>query len=406
MVSTRWFKFWNRDNDKKEIIHNNEIKKLRLEKHNIKYLILGSFFVVLSGIFVEFFLPLFLKNEGLNILQIGSLLTIGLALGTLFLTIIFSSIQRKIKLKKGLDYSSLFAFFTSFILFVTVSNIGIIFSAIGQKLKDITFTVSRDVTLHNNTRGGTRRLASSQFLIIISLAFIIGLALSVLLVLNFGFIITFLIFSLLSFPAYFYFNRIKEDTRFKPRLDYKLPKVGKKLKLFLFAGILYQFALSASFVLVITFLVTDLLVNPIFISFLGSTIILGELEWLAIIFIGLYVSMTVSTMVTRKHLSKFNLIATTILGMSILMVSALVVIVSQNVYFLLGAMILEGIGAGIWVPSHEAYYWKETKPSLREKVAGYYWGWSGFFKAIGPLAGGFIVVVFGILSPFLVKAIT
>lgn len=68
-------------------------------------------------------------------------------------------------------------------------------------------------------------------------------------------------------------------------------------------------------------------------------------------------------------------------------------------------MILEGIGAGIWSPSHEAYYWKNTKPSLRETVVGYYWGWLGFFKTIGPLAGGFIVVAFNsFLAPFVLKA--
>jgi MFS family permease len=68
-------------------------------------------------------------------------------------------------------------------------------------------------------------------------------------------------------------------------------------------------------------------------------------------------------------------------------------------------MVLEGIGAGIWVPSKSAIYWKLTGKESRENVSGYLFGWKEITSIIGPLVGGFLATYLGILSPFYFKAI-
>ena len=119
---------------------------------------------------------------------------------------------------------------------------------------------------------------------------------------------------------------------------YKLPKISLNLKLVLFSEILYWLGLAASFTLVITFLVTD--------TFTGS------ISWIAFLFIGLYFSMIISTLLADKYLDKSSLLLTSIIGMFILLLSAVVVIFSTNLYWVLCAMVLEGIGAGICQDNH------------------------------------------------------
>jgi len=287
-------------------------KREGLEYINIGNLIFGSFFIIFSAVLVDFFLPFFLRDLGLSILEIGAYLTIGLALGTMFMTILFSQIQRNIALRSGLNYSTVFGFITSFVLYILPNTFGAILSSFSLKLRDITFDVSRDVTFHHNTREGTRRIVSSNYLIIQSIGFVLGLLFSLAFIKTLGFRNTFLIFAFLALPAFLIFSKIKEGTRFRPKINYKQPPVSRKLKLFLFSGIIYNFALSASFVLVITFLVTDYFSNSI--------------EWIAYLYVGLYVSMGISSFITKKFLDKFSFIATAIFGMFIIFCSAIVII--------------------------------------------------------------------------------
>jgi len=149
-------------------------------------------------------------------------------------------------------------------------------------------------------------------------------------------IILFLIFSLFTIPLFFIFFSLDDKTRFKPK-EITSIKIPSKLKVVLFAELLYWFAMASSFALVITFLVTD---------YFGSSIF-----WIGVLFFGLYFSIVVTTFITKKYFERKDLFISAILGMILLFLSALVVIISKNLYTVLFAMILEGIGAAIWVPS-------------------------------------------------------
>jgi len=121
-------------------------------------------------------------------------------------------------------------------------------------------------------------------------------------------------------------------------------------------------------------------------------------------FIALYTSITITTLLSHKFLEKKDLTKTSIIGMFILLLSAVVIIISTNIWIVLGAFILEGIGAGIWTPSKQALVWKLTQKENREKVSGYVNGSRGFVSAISPLVGGLLVTAGGILAPFYFKA--
>jgi MFS family permease len=227
-------------------------------------------------------------------------------------------------------------------------------------------------------------------LIFDSSGIIIGLAISILLISYIGFRSSLIFFSLVSFAGIIFYLKIKDDTRFKPNKIKKL-KINKKIKLLAFAENSYWLALASSFVLVITFLLTE---------YFSSSII-----WIAILFGTLNLTIVMSTLFTKTYISKFNYLKTSIFGVVLLFFSAIIIIYSTNIYFLLTAMILEGIGAGIWVPSKTAYLWKQISKEQRETVSAYVNGWRTFVGSIGPLVGGILVTYFGILSPFFFKAI-
>ncbi len=367
------------------------MNKTKLKKRNINLILFGSFFIVLSEILVAFFLPFYLKEGGLNILEIGALLTFGMAIGHFVITYGFSKLQKRLKLKSTLLLSAGVSFLLPFALFVFPNVMGVILSTLFLRIKRIVSGVSRDVAFQHNTTKKNKRKVTSYELLFYNVAAVVGLIVSVLLISKIGWIYSFLIFAIFSLPAFLLFGKVKEETRFKLKPNVKLPKISSKLKLILFSEVIYWFGLSASFALVMTFLVID--------KFQGS------LWWISIMFIGLYASMWATTMLTKKYLDNINLLTSSIIGMFILLLSAIVVIVSQSLYVVLFAMVLEGVGAGIWTPSKKALYWHLTKPQLRETVSGYLFGAQGFVKILGPLAGGFLVAYLGILSPFYLKAI-
>lgn len=365
--------------------------KKELRKKNVWHSLFGSSFISISTVLVGFFLPFYLKEQGFTILQIGTLFTIGLAFGSFMVGILYSNILRRIKLRTGLILSSILAFIQTFLLFIIPTATGALSSKFTSELQKSTSRISLDVALQHNTFKNNHRKIKSYHLILETISLVGGLILSLFFVKLMGFKISFLLFACVSIFAMFFYSKVNDETRFKLKKKIKLPKISLKLKLVLFAEILYWLALGASFALVITFLVTD------YFS--------GSMSEIAYLFIGLYVAMAATTLLTHKYLEKFNLIKTSIIGMIILFLSAVLIIISTNLYTILFAMILEGIGAGIWVPSKSAIYWKLTGKESREKVAGYLTGWRGFMGAIGPLVGGFLVVSFGILSPFYFKAI-
>lgn len=368
-----------------------KMEKRDLKNRNLIFLFIGYFFTWMTGTLINYFLPFYLKETGMNILEIGALFTIGLALGSFVSGLLFSKIQKKIKLKTGLNLSSLFYFLASFIFFVIPTTIGIVISNIFTGIGKTTFRISTDVTMQHNSSKKNHKKISSYSLIIDSISAIVGLASSIILIKLIGFRISLLFFSGFAIISFFVYYHIKEETRFKIKSASKLPKIRLDLKLILLSEILYWLGLGASFSLVITFLVTD--------TFSGSIV------WIAVLFIALYLSITITTLLTRKFLDKMNLYTSSILGMFILLFSALLVIFSRNIYFVLVAMILEGIGAGIWVPSKTALYWGFTKPELREIVSGYLNGLRVFASTIGPLVGGILVFYFNILAPFYFKVV-
>ena len=362
----------------------------KLKKRNLKFLFFGYFFYFTSGILISFFLPYYLKDGGMSILQIGALLTAGLALGNLVMGYGFGRLMGKIKLKTGLYVSAFFSFLYSFIFYIFPNSLGIIGSKLSGEIGNVTHKVSTDVTMQHNIYEKGHRDVSVIHLITDSISIIVGLFLGIFLLKYFDFRTILLVFALIALPAFFFYSKIKEDTRFKSKKK-NGAKIGKRLTLLFLAENLFWFAMAASFTLVITFLISDKFSAPI--------------SWIAYLFGGLYVSITITSILTKKFLNDVNFFKSSIAGMLIIFIATIIIILSKNVFVLLGALALEGIGAGIWVPSKTAAYWKETNPELRERASGSLMGFRTFGKALGPLAGGLLVTWWGISSPFYFRSL-
>jgi MFS family permease len=366
------------------------MKEQEIKKKNVKNLLIGVFFISFSYSFTAFFLPFFLKEKGLSAFEIGGLFTLSIAVSSLLLGVVFSKILRKVKLKSGLILSAILSFFRTFVLYLFPNVAGASANQILDNLRTHTSRISIDTTFQHNTEETNKKKLSSLWMIIDSLGITFGIATSIVLINQLGFNLTFLIFSIIPLFALFFHSRINEEIRFKPNPKFKLPKISKRLKLILFAEIIYWFALASSFSLVITFLVAE--------KFSGTLLEMG------IIFLTLYVTITLTTFITKAKLNKFNEVKTSIVGMVFLLISAIVVILSQNFYIILIAFFLEGVGAGIWVPSKTVLQWGHTEKENREKVSGWLSGFKGFVSALGPLAGGFLITSLGINAPFYLKA--
>ncbi len=364
---------------------------LEIKKKNIKNILIGHFFIAISTALVSFFLPYFLKEKGLTILQIGGLFTVSLGLGSLFIALYYSNIIKSIKLKTGFKIAIFIKSLQNLFPFLIPNSIGALSSTISQNVGGKIEGVSDDVGIQHNLSKNNQRKTSSYYLMLDSFGQSIGILLSIFLIIYLGFNYSFLVFFLLSFIPLFFYFRVEDKTRFKPKKKMILPNLSKELKLFIFSEMVYWLALSASFGLVVTFLVTGDRLSSSF-------------AWIGYLFIALYVSITFTTLLSHKFLDKKNLTKTSIIGMIILLFSSLIIIFSENIWVVLGAFILEGIGAGIWVPSKQAFVWKLTPKENREKVAGYVSGFRGLVSAIGPLLGGFLVTAGGILAPFYLKA--
>lgn len=362
-----------------------------IKKSNLRNLYAGNLFLSASGILVSLFLALFLKREGLGVLDIGLLFTAGLALGSLLVSFMYSDVLRKIKLKTGMILSSVLAFFQSFIFFLIPTSFGALVSKPVGEARYAVEGVSEESVMQHNSSKNSHRSVMSYGLVIESLGLVFGIVLSVLLVKWVGFELSFLLFAILALPSIFFFSRIKEESRFKLKKGQKLPKLSKKLKMILSVEMIYWVGLGATAILVDTFLIVD--------KFEGSMV------WLAVIFGSLHLSTMITTYLTEKYFDKSNFAKTSLMGMAILLLSAIIIIISPSIHFALAAFIIEGIGAGIWVPSKTALVWKHTQKENREKVAGRVQGIRMFVQAFGPLVGGGLASVFGILGPFYFKAI-
>lgn len=71
------------------------MKMNELKKQNVRYTLIGYFFLSISLTLISYFLPFYLKEQGLGILEIGFLFTLGLAIGSLVFSLIYSSIAKK-----------------------------------------------------------------------------------------------------------------------------------------------------------------------------------------------------------------------------------------------------------------------------------------------------------------------
>lgn len=362
-----------------------------LKGENLKNLFFGHFFITVSSALVLFFLSYFLKEKGLTILQIGFLLSIGLALGSLILGLVYSKILKKISLRFGLILSTLTESFQNLFLFAFPTSFGAFGSKFSSQFGSGMYAISEDVSIQHNLDKKNHRKISSSFLGIDSIGQSVGILIAIFLIIYLGFVYSFFIFFVISLIPLLFYVRITDKTRFKRKKKMKIPSLSKYLKLYILSEVIYWLALSSSFDLVVTFLVTGRLS--------------ASFEWIGYLFIGLYISIAITTFLTEKFLSKKEYTKTSILGMAILFLSALIIIFSVNLWVILGAFILEGVGAGIWVPSKTAFVWKLTQKENRENVSGYVFSLTGFVNAVGPLVGGILVSVGGILLPFYFKAI-
>ncbi len=367
------------------------MKKEEVKKRNIKKVVSGIFFTSFSAVIASIFLPYFLKEQGLSALEIGGLFTLSIAVGSLFFSLIFSKILRKLKLRTGLFLAGILNFLKMFSLYLFPNLGGVIGNkSIGEIYNPVS-RISIDSTIQHNLVKWKERKTSVLWGLFDCFGLIFGIIFALVLIPKIGFRNSFLIFSFISLPALFLYARVKEDTRFKAKKNLKFSKSSNVLRLLLFSEVIYWLALSSSFALVVTFLVSDKLS--------GTFIDLG------ILFIALYGSMNLTLYFTKEKLDKFKEIKTAIFGMFLLLVSAILVILFSNFWIVFGAFVLEGIGAGIWVPSKTALQWKNTKKENREKVSGWLSGSRGFVQALGPLLGGFLITTISINAAFYFKAI-
>jgi MFS family permease len=367
------------------------MKNNELKRNNIRNVLIGTFFASFSFALISIFLPFFLKEKGLSALEIGGLFTLSIAAGSLFFGLFFSRILRKIKLKLGLISYGIFNFFRTFVLYLFPNLGGVVANQFTSEISKHVYRISTDSTIQHNIKKGEERKTGTLWNLIDCLGLIFGIVFCIFLIPLIGFRYSFLLFSLIAFISFFFYFRIDDKTRLKSLKKFKhLPKISKKLKLIFVADMFYYMALSASFSLVVTFLVSE--------KFSGGILQIG------LLFIALYVSMSLTLFLTKEKLKKINELKTTILGMFILLSAALIVIFSENFYFIFGAFILEGIGAGIWVPSRTILQWKNTEKENKEKVSGWFSGLKGFVQTLGPLLGGFLITTFGVNSPFYLKA--
>ncbi len=364
---------------------------VKIKRSNLKKLYLGKFISGMIVSMLSLYLPFFLKEKGLTILQIGFLFTFGLALGAFVFSVGFSRLLRKIRLKTGLMFASVFLFIQNFLLYIFPTSFGATAAKFSNTIENSSYSVTNDVAMQHNILKNKHRDIGSRNLIYDSLGYVVGLPIGYFLVKGVGFQYSYLIFALFTIPLFFIFLNLNDKTRFVSKKKMPLPKIPVKLKVVLFAELLYWFAMASSFALVITFLVTDYFSSSMF--------------WIGTLFFGLYLSIVLTTIITKKYLNKFDLFKTAIFGMFLLLLSAIVIIISKSVYSVLLGMVLEGVGAAIWVPSKQAVYWKLIGKESREKVSGYYFGWKGITSTVGPLFGGFLVSGLGILSPFYFKAV-
>ena len=366
------------------------MKKEETKKSNIRNMLLMLAVGAFSMTLFSFFLPYYLKQEGLGILEIGALFSAGLAVGGFLISVIYSKILKRIENKQGLGLSIFMKSLSYFLFVLMPSSIVVLVSKISSMFGKILNQVSKDVVMQHDTSDKNKRIISSYSLILEGIFITLGILFSIFSINHFGFYYSFLIFGFITLFAMIFSSRVNDRTRFRMKSGVKSPKIPFKLKLVLFSELIYWFSLSASFALVLTFLITDRFAE--------------SFEYIGYLFIALYLSMGFTTLFTYKFLDRKDWTKTSILGMVILLLSAVVIIISNNNYWLVfSAMILEGIGAGIWVPSKDAIYWKLTPKEHRENVSGYFRGADSILRALGPLFGGFLVVQLGILAPFYFK---
>ena len=367
------------------------MNRRELKKKNINNILKGYFFEAIAWPMIALFLPYYLMTKGLSILQIGTIFTIAIGISTLFYSLVFSKILKKIKLKTGLIASGIIGVIKNFLLFFWPTTAGATTSKFIQQMHGPTQSISIDVSLQHNLEKNKERKVSSKRAITSSIGMTIGIILILLIVNKVNFGVAFLAISIISLFSIPFYAKVNDNTRFKPKPKQKIPKINKKLKLTLLTDILYLLALGSSFSLVIAFLVKEKFSNS-FNSF-------------GLIFILLYLSMTVTIFITKKYLDKKNSTKTAMLGMAFLLVSALVIIISQNQNIILLSFIVEGIGAGIWTPSLSAMQYRFTEKENREKVSGYFSGISRGISSVGPLVGALLVSKINIVAPFVLKAI-
>jgi len=361
----------------------------KIRKGNVINYYAGYFLTTISTILLVYFFPFYLKEEGFTILQIGTFATIGIAMGTSLGSSIIGKIISKIKLKTGLMFSSILGIMEIVSVFFLSSVSGLAFQKGINSIRRPVNKISGEVTLQHNTSQKNHRKTMAVLLALEAIATVLGLAVSVILIDSIGFKKALIIFIAISILPLIFFNKINDKHRIPLKKKYFNLKVSQRLRALMVAEVLYWLALSSSLVIVITFLVSD---------YFG-----GGKGWLAIIFASLYLPMIFSSFISEKYLGKKNLYKTSMVGMSLQMLGAVIVVISTNLYILILALVIEGIGAGIWVPSKTALYWKHTKTELREKASAYLIGRRSAASAIGPLLGGLLVTYFGILSPFYFK---
>ncbi|MEK6927421.1 MAG: MFS transporter [Nanoarchaeota archaeon] len=360
-----------------------------LNNNNIYSVIRLTFFTALIGTPLGYFLSWYLKEQGYGMLSIGFYFTIGLAIGFLLYSLFFAKLLKRISLSAGLQLAVLFR--TIYVLvFITFPNIiGAFLSQIFFRFASTTSMISSSATIQHNADKENLRKVSRFSLIYESLAIVIGIGLCLILIPKIGFLGIVSLFTLFIIPLIIFAKKVSDKSRFVPNKKHKAVKLNSLLKVLIVTEWLFWFVMVASASLILTFLVTERLA--------------GSWQWLGIMYLGLYGAIAISTVLTSRF-DNYNLVKTTFIGMLLILMSSLIILFSQSLVLVLIALIIEGIGASIWVPSKDALNWRLIEPSQRETVAGYIHGGRTFFQIIAPLAGGALATYFGILAPFWFKA--
>jgi len=133
-----------------------------IRRKNLKKLYFGGFIFGIIVPLISIYLPFFLRQRGLSILEIGFLFTFGLALGSFVFSVGFSKILLKIKLKMGIIFASFFLFIQNFLLYFFPTYLGATAANFLKTIETSSYSITNDVAMQHNLSKQEHREAGSK----------------------------------------------------------------------------------------------------------------------------------------------------------------------------------------------------------------------------------------------------